>query len=377
MAASATDLLQEVGINTATTLDAPGYTIGATSITVASTAGMPTATGITFAIDEVDSDGVQEPNSYNEYVGTVDTGTSITNVAHQNGVNRNYAAGATTRVYIPVSAERENRIVAWGLEEHKQLGGHSDITTDSITNAGTLTQTGASNLVGALTIRSYDGWISTSDTWVYASSTTFTIAGVDRTAQFPVGTKIKLTQTSAKYFYVTAAAFSTDTTITVTGGTSYTLANAAITAPSYSYMETPQGFPTTFSWTPSWTTLTVGDGTLSFARFKIVGGYLEGEIRFTLGGTSSFGTGDTTFSFPITVANDYVQYRSPLGTVIMNDANGSAYIGWVGWNSSTTAILQKHTISGSHIFGDNVDADEPFTWASTDSLHINFKVKLP
>lgn len=131
MPAASTDLLQEVSIATATTLDAPGYTIGDPTVTVASTSGMSTATGITFAMDVIDSEGVQVPGSYNEYVGVVSSGTSITSVSHQNGTNRNYSAGATTRVYIPVSAERENRIVEWGLEEHNQDGTHSAITTSA------------------------------------------------------------------------------------------------------------------------------------------------------------------------------------------------------------------------------------------------------
>lgn len=132
MAAAATDLLQEVAIATATTLDAPGYTIGDTSVTVASTANMPTATGITFAIDVIDGAGVQVAGSYNEYVGTVATATSITNVSHQNGTNRNYSAGSTTRVYLPVSAERENRIVEWGTNEHNQDGTHGAVTATSV-----------------------------------------------------------------------------------------------------------------------------------------------------------------------------------------------------------------------------------------------------
>lgn len=128
MAAAASDLLQEVSIASATTLDSPGYTIGDTSITVVSVSTWPTATGITFAMDEVDAAGVQVPGTYNEYVGVKSSATSITSVSHQNGTNQNYTAGATTRVYIPVSAERENRIVEWGLEEHGQLGTHTDIT---------------------------------------------------------------------------------------------------------------------------------------------------------------------------------------------------------------------------------------------------------
>ncbi len=79
-----------------------------------------------FAIDEaevVNGVEVQVAGTYNEYVGTVASGTGITNVAWVLGSgDRNYASGALTRVYIPVSAERENRIVEWGLVHADQDG---------------------------------------------------------------------------------------------------------------------------------------------------------------------------------------------------------------------------------------------------------------
>jgi hypothetical protein len=172
MAAAATDLLQEVGIRSATTLDSPGYTIGDTSITVVSVSTWPTATGITFAMDEVDADGVQVPGTYNEYVGVKSSATSITSVSHQNGTNQDYTAGATTRVYIPVSAERENRIVEWGLTEHEQDGTHgvelvtsrtedtnpdpdADFLLTYDTSAAALKKVKPSNLSGGLS-----GWTS-------------------------------------------------------------------------------------------------------------------------------------------------------------------------------------------------------------------------
>src|SRR3990167_2428347 len=43
-----------------------------------------------------------------------------------------------------------------------------------------------------------DGWIADGATWTYVSATTFTVSG-DVTAQFRKGTKLKLTQTTAKY----------------------------------------------------------------------------------------------------------------------------------------------------------------------------------
>lgn len=98
-----------------------------------------------------------------------------------------------------------------------------------------------STLVGA-------GWIGDPNTWTYSSADAPTfVASVnaDVTGILSEGMRIKLTQTTAKYFIVTAvAAFSGGATlITLYGGTDYVLANAAITAPAYSSAYAPLGFP--------------------------------------------------------------------------------------------------------------------------------------
>ena len=90
---------------------------------------------------------------------------------------------------------------------------------------------------------SYTGWNSVSDTWTYlsADAPTFGITiPTDGTTKYSVGMRIKLTQTTVKYFIVTAV---TATTLTVYGGTDYTLTNAAISAISYSGIKAPFGFP--------------------------------------------------------------------------------------------------------------------------------------
>ena len=88
-----------------------------------------------------------------------------------------------------------------------------------------------------------NGWIPAGETWTYASATTFTISG-DKTGKYQKGDKIKLTQTSVKYFYVVGVSYSSpNTTVTVNGMNLYTLADATITSPFYSKMETPTGYP--------------------------------------------------------------------------------------------------------------------------------------
>jgi len=92
-------------------------------------------------------------------------------------------------------------------------------------------------------VANYGGWIVINDTLSYSSadSPTFVIGTTkDLTGVIGVGMRIKLTQTTNKYFIVTAI---TSSTITVYGGTDYTLANAAITLPYFSYQKAPLGFP--------------------------------------------------------------------------------------------------------------------------------------
>ena len=93
----------------------------------------------------------------------------------------------------------------------------------------------------------WDGWMASGETWTYASADdpayTFTISG-DKTSKYSAGMRIKLTQTTAKYFIITKVAYgSPNTTITIYGGTDYDLADQTITSPYYSWMKAPQGFP--------------------------------------------------------------------------------------------------------------------------------------
>ncbi len=105
------------------------------------------------------------------------------------------------------------------------------------------------------------GWSSVGETWTYASADsptfTFTISG-DKSAKYSPGMRIKLTQTTVKYFIITKVVYSSpNTTITVYGGTDYTLENATIESPCYSMLKAPAGFPLD----PTKWTVTVTDST--------------------------------------------------------------------------------------------------------------------
>lgn len=134
--AATTDLLTKVGLpGSATTLDSPGFTIGNTTINVGNTANWQTETKQVFAMDQVTIESGKEvrvAGSYRELEGIVTSATSIGSMSFASGFSpRNYPAGSTTRVYIPVSSTRENQLVDWGKQDHNLKGNHKTLTDDN------------------------------------------------------------------------------------------------------------------------------------------------------------------------------------------------------------------------------------------------------
>lgn len=164
MSAANTDKLLKVGKpGTATTLSSPGHTSGGTSITVGSTTNWPTDTGVAFAIDRAElvaGEEVQIPGTYTEWIGVVSGATTITDMVLSGdspNSDQTYASGSLTRVYIPVSATRENKLVEWGLTHADQDG---TLKAGAVDVAGVL----ASNVVTYPKLESelQGGWNSTS-----------------------------------------------------------------------------------------------------------------------------------------------------------------------------------------------------------------------
>jgi hypothetical protein len=127
-----------------------------------------------------------------------------------------------------------------------------------------------------------NGWINPNQTWTYASATTITVPS-GAASIYAVGTKIKLTQTTVKYFYVIGVA---DTVLTVVGNGAVVVTNAAISANYYSNATSPVGFPTWFSWGPptiTWTAGTAPSGSPSTVEFNfaIVGNMCHISIFVT------------------------------------------------------------------------------------------------
>jgi hypothetical protein len=149
------------------------------------------------------------------------------------------------------------------------------------------------------------GWIGFRYPLHYKSSTEVYIYGVDATGWLPVGTKIKFVQSGTKYFYVVGTSYaSTTTTVTLTGGSDYAVANASISQAYFSYGAAP-GHPEWFDWKPTYGALgsmTYTSVSTTKAKFRISGREVKMEIQAsgTAGGTASYGV---TFSPPVTLAS--------------------------------------------------------------------------
>jgi hypothetical protein len=91
-----------------------------------------------------------------------------------------------------------------------------------------------------------DGWTPANEIWIYTSATSLKIEG-DKRTKYQKGDKVKLTQSTVKYFYINSVTYSSGfTTLWIFGFA--TLANEVINYPCYSKIENPQGFPNIFPW---------------------------------------------------------------------------------------------------------------------------------
>jgi hypothetical protein len=190
------------------------------------------------------------------------------------------------------------------------------------------------------------GWVPANETWTYASATTFTISG-DKTDKYQKGDKIKLTQTTAKYFYIIGVSYSNpNTTVTVTGGSDYSLANASITNPFYSKIENPQGFPGWFNYSTTisgTTSMTWSTTTATGSAFCIKGKtcYFKFSHAGTVGGTVN---PYLSCNVPVTAGSIEFNY-APVGVGDVYGDSGATNQTLLGvWNSTskTQILIYKH-----------------------------------
>lgn len=246
---------------------------GTTTIPLSSAAELDNGDAYIVVINRVTPAGAKNDLAEMETVIGELSGTNLINcVRGVEGTAQAYDAG--TVVEILFTATHWNKLIEAWETEHNQDGTHSDITATSVAiNGGDVAQ----------------GWVGITETLTYASATTITVAS-GAASRYQKGDKLKITQTTDKYFYIVGV---DDTVLTVTGGSDYTLEDEAITSPQLSRIENPFGFPSYFNFSfssisasGSMTVTAVAD---TFSNFNIINGiiFIRLKSSFTLGGTVS------------------------------------------------------------------------------------------
>lgn len=170
-------------------------------------------------------------------------------------------------------------IMAWTKSHHEALKDGTDLN-DNIITAAKLD----ANLLA--------GWWLLAASGTRVGDTSFTVAG-DVTDQIAVGDKLKITDTTTKYLYVTAVTYGApNTTITVTGGTDYVVAGNP-TNIYYSKATSPVGFPNFYpkARAKRSTTQTIGNSSWTKVQFN--------TESFDLGGNYDNAT-NYRFTAPVT-----------------------------------------------------------------------------
>ena len=197
------------------------------------------------------------------------------------------------------------------------------------------------------------GWNPASGTWEYASANTITVPS-GAASLYQKGDKIKWTQTTVKYGTIITVA---DTLLTIAVNTDYVLTNAAISDNYYSHAENPQGFPSSFTYTLTYTGFSADPtGT---GKFWIIGNLCFVDIAMSADGTSN----DTGFtvSLPVTIVREgwgntgyVVNNGTPDNTTVIKPRfqsgtscviwRGGVAAGWTNTNGKRCNVYGFYTI---------------------------------
>jgi hypothetical protein len=123
------------------------------------------------------------------------------------------------------------------------------------------------------------------------------------------------------------------------------------------------------AFTPSWTNLTVGNGTQTFYYCQI-NDVLMIEGRLNWGSTTAITSNYIRFAAPVgTMSTDFI------GQTWLRDDGVSSYQGIVS-TSGNNVIIQYYQVSGSKIIIGNVRSDLPFTWTTGDYFYLSMQTRL-
>jgi len=138
---------------------------------------------------------------------------------------------------------------------------------------------------------------------------------------------------------------------------------------AWSYSLTPQTLEpgASQSYTPVWTSLTVGNGTV-VATYTRINNFVHYEGKLTFGSTTSITGSSPQLSLPVTAAQSFQQ----IGNVVYADSGVATYSGFPLQIGTTTIYLFIQNFATSYGSEVAVTSTVPFTWGTNDSITWSF-----
>jgi len=178
------------------------------------------------------------------------------------------------------------------------------------------------------------------------------------------------TATNEKYGAFSTAPASTDDCVVI--GSFYALLSAAASynwsVPTFTnsnLRQTPVFKTDLMTWTPTFTNLSVGNGTLT-AYYEIIGDQLRYIWTLVWGNTTSI-SGAVSHTLPF--SRYTITDIRAAGISRYNDA-GTVYQGASSFISSTAANLQVLNASGTYLTTGALSSTVPFTWTTSDEIMV-------
>lgn len=126
------------------------------------------------------------------------------------------------------------------------------------------------------------------------------------------------------------------------------------------------------TYTPTWTSTgtqpAIGNGTLT-ARYFQIQKIVFVELLFIAGSTTTYGTGNYSFSVPITARTGLYGYMSNGIARLYDASTAQATFSQTGFYASATNAVVVYLTGTGGLAGQT----SPFTWASTDEIIMSFQ----
>lgn len=117
------------------------------------------------------------------------------------------------------------------------------------------------------------------------------------------------------------------------------------------------------SWTPSWTNLTVGNGSVD-AKYAVIGKTILFRLSLTFGSTTSITGSSVTFTLPSTIKGIAATNN------VLVDASGGIYMASYSASGSSVEVVCSN-VSSTYLQVTAISSTIPFTFAATDSIIVN------